>query len=114
MKGPQQLLLIRGDDRTLTGTATTGDLTTASSLRFTAKVATTDTDANAVLQYDLDNGITVNSASSLTIEISDADWPDKHYERLVWDLELRTAAGRVTTVAYGIATIRDDVTRDAP
>ena len=112
---PQKLVLTRGDDRTLTATVTApADLTTATALRFTAKYRHKDHDGSAVFAKTLSDGITVSNATVAIITIADTDWEDRHYDVFVWDLEVRDAAGVVTTLAHGTMQVIDDVTRDAP
>lgn len=107
--------LTRGDTRTLDvevdlPPGSTFDLSSATSLKWTAKRQATD--ADAVFEKTEESGITVTGATTATIAITEADWSEwRGEETLVWDLEARTATPEVVTLAIGRLTVLSDVSR---
>ena len=81
---------------------------------FTAKKTPCDTDASAVFQKTLADGITVtNAAAGLgQVELAEADTSSLACSRTVlfYDLQMKTSTGKVYTVAAGKLTVNPDVT----
>lgn len=81
---------------------------------FTAKKTPCDADVSAVFQKTLADGITVtNAAAGLgQVELAEADTNTLPCSRtiLTYDLQMKTAAGKVYTLAYGKLTVNPDVT----
>lgn len=110
------LSLIRGDDRTLTVTVV-DDLGAAANLTgilgmwFTVKRHQTDTDLEAVIQKSLGSGVAVTDAAGgiATVTLTAANTASAtglHF----WDVQVKTAAGLITTLATGSVTFDEDVT----
>lgn len=81
---------------------------------MTAKSAYTDSDASAVFQKDLDDGITVldedNGVITVDLEPGDTSSLASKTHRLVYDIQVQTLAGRVSTPVRGRLTVQPDVT----
>lgn len=104
------LSMFRGDDRTLTITATE-DLA-GSEIRFTAKQRRSD--AVAVIAKSLGSGITLgNPTTTAEVVIDAADTDDLDPVALYWDVEVTDATDKIRTVASGRLAIREDVSRPA-
>ena len=103
----------RGDDRTLTVTAS--ESMENADLTFTAKRARRDPDADAVIQKTTGAGITIAGTPFLTAEIvieaADTDDLDDVPVALHWDLQLQLAS-EVHTIAQGRLAVLQDITRD--
>lgn len=113
------ITLTRGDSRTLSITVLDSDGSaadlTGASIWWTAKRDINDADADAIISKTVGSGITVTNAAGglATVTIAPDDWTDaedsdKHY---VWDLQVKSDTGTVTTVASGRIIITPDVTR---
>ena len=105
------LTLTRGDDRAM-ALVTGIDLAGALGVRFTARYRSDDT--TAVFTKTLGAGIVVTDAVGglATVTISHADW-SAYTGRgaLVYDVEVTTAAGKVSTVLKGGIAVLEDVSR---
>lgn len=114
------LTIRRGDDRQLSVTIYQEDGTTPQNLAgaalwFTGKLHLKDSDADAVLAYTRDAGITVTSEpnGTATVQIAGADTaglPDGAIP-LRCDIQVKTATNDVYTAAYGRIMVAADVTR---
>lgn len=105
----------RGDTReielTLSGVAT--PLTGDEKLWFTAKLRDSDTDADAVFQKTMGDGIAVKDADAAvcTVQIDAADTDAlARQTRLLCDVQLAVGSD-VTTLASGAITVKPDITR---
>ena len=108
------LKMFRGDSVSFPiATDTNHDLTTASSILFTAKNTAHDTDDAAIVQKALGTGIAVVDATNLTLDIVPQDTADIStvYSALVWDVQIQEAGGAVRTVASGTLQVELDVTQ---
>lgn len=104
------LSMYRGDDRTLTITAS--EPLTGSDIRFTAKVSRADDEA--VIEKTTGDGIEIGDPdTTATVTIDAADTEDLGPVNLRWDIEITDALGKVRTVAVGRLLILADVTRQA-
>lgn len=111
--------MVRGDTRLyecllLDSDAEPYDLT-GCDLTFTAKSSIADADDDAVFQLTLGAGITAPEPTTglFTIEVSPADTVNlANATTLVCDIQLKAADDRVYTIAKGLMTIVEDVTRD--
>jgi hypothetical protein len=114
--------VIRGDDEIydLAFTDADGDPVdlTGAGIVFTAKRRIQDEDADAVLQYDETNGITVTDALGgiAELEIAGDDTSVLEDKKVVlrYDLEVTLAAGTVRTPLLGKMIVRPDVTNGGP
>lgn len=106
-----ELSMYRGDDRTLTITASES-LAGVEDIRFTAKVARADDEA--VIAKSITDGIEIGDPdTTATVTIDAADTEDLGPVNLRWDIEITDALGKVRTVAVGRLLILPDVTRQA-
>lgn len=110
------LTIMRGDDEAFDIVVSLGgapyDLTDITWAAFTAKRGATDDDADALLRKDLQAGVEVIAgAARVTLAAVDTIALAAPVD-LVWDLEIRDAAGLAHTVASGRLTILADVTRN--
>lgn len=99
------LQMYRGDDRTLTITAS--ESMEGADLRFTARHRRYDDDVvieKAAVVGD-------DPFTSATVEIAASDTEDLEPDALYWDLELTDGTGKVHTVATGRLAILEDVSR---
>lgn len=102
--------MYRGDDRTLTITAS--ESLTGSELRFTAR--TRRGAEEAVIEKSSGEGIALGDpATTALITIDAADTVDLAPGALYWDIEITDATDKVHTVAAGRLAILEDVTRPA-
>ena len=103
----------RGDDRTLTVTAS--ESMEGADLTFTAK--RTPWDGDAVITKTTADGITIGDDpfTEATIEIDPSDTNDLEDTPIAlhWDLQLEDAQGNIRTVADGRLAILTDITRPA-
>lgn len=113
-----QLVMVRGDSASwLLGAARNGAAynLTGASLWFTAKYTTADADVAAVFQKTLADGLVitdaVNGLVTATLAPSDTSTLPDSRTILDWDLQVKTVAGSVYTVAIGKLTVFPDVTR---
>lgn len=113
--------LRRGDDRILTVTVppvggVPVDLSTCQQVTFTAKRSLVDDDADAVLRYDLSDGIAVDvddtAVALITVPAADSDILEAP-ALFVWDVEIVDVDGLTATVADGYLRLVPDVTREA-
>lgn len=111
--------MYRGDKRTWTITVTqAGDKfdLTGSTIWFTAKKKYADADSAAIIARSTTNGgivLTdptkgVAEVTTLTTETSGLTGNNRTI--LVYDVQLKDANGRITTVAYGDLIVKPDVT----
>ena len=116
----QQLVLVRGDSRGLLVQLYQPDqqpyaLLPPTEVWFTAKYSARDPDEAAVIRKTLsDGGVQVldGPGGLLRIDIVPADTAALvERTQLVWDLQLRPPSGEVVTVALGLLTVVEDVTR---
>jgi len=112
------LEIIRGDDEILdlafkdpAGAAL--NITGATGIWFTAKRSSLDDDIDALIQKSLGAGIAVVSApaGTATVTINAADTTGIDPTTLVWDAQIKDAAGKVRTAAKGTLKVVHDVTR---
>lgn len=102
--------MYRGDDRTLTITAS--ETLTGSEIRFTAKAHKRDTDA--VISKSTTDGITIGDpATTADITIDAADTEGLEPVALFWDIEVTDGTGKVRTVAVGRLAVMADITAPA-
>lgn len=113
------LEVIRGDDEILdlaflnpSGGAL--NLTGVLGIWFTAKRSSYDPDSRAIIHKALNQGVTIvsNIGGTATVAIDAADTAG--YEDdilLVWDAQIKDAAGKIRTAASGTLKITQDVTR---
>lgn len=89
------------------------DVTGHQGIWFTAKHSSLDLDADAVIQKTVGTGIVVTNAPQglATVSIDDTDTVDVEPTTLVWDAQIKDAAGEIRTAASGTLKIRADVTR---
>lgn len=117
------LSMTRGDDESFdvvvkTKAGVVVDITDMD-LRFTAKRAVSDLDADAVIvkTTEAGEGITVTSAvageARIDIDAADTDGLTRT-TRLIWDLQGTDQTGAVRTLARGTLRIAADVSRTAP
>lgn len=109
-------LAVRGDTLSFTATVTQSaapvDLT-AAQVWFTAKHSATDADPG-IFQKTIGSGIAVSGTDHnlLTITVDPADTAGLDAPTtLHWDLQIKEAGGRVTTVAGGTIALAADITR---
>ncbi len=113
------LEIFRGDDEVLDISFKQADgitalnITGATGIWFTAKSSSLDTDAQALIQKTLGAGVTIVSAAAgtATVTINAADTVAIEPSTLVWDAQIRDAAGKVRTAASGTLKVIADVTR---
>jgi len=106
------LSMRRGDDRSLTITATE-DLT-GSDVAFTAKRRRRDTDADAVITKTTGAGIVIGNpgtTAEVAIDAADTDGLDDVPVALYWDVEVIDSADKRRTVATGRLGILPDISR---
>jgi len=105
---PISLEMFRGDDRTLTITAS--ESLTGSDIRFTAKRVPGD--GTAVIEKSTDDGsITIGvDPDDTEAEVDAADTEGAGTGVLRWDVEITDAEGKVRTVAIGTLRLRADIT----
>lgn len=101
--------MTRGDDRTLTVTASAS--MEDADLRFTARRFRSD--EAAVIEKTSDVVVGYDDPFSATITIDAVDTESLDPVALWWDLELTDSTGKVHTVASGRLAILEDVTRSA-
>lgn len=113
------LEMSRGDSRKWTFAVTYSDTGAVYSLAgasmwFTAKKRITDADVAAVFQKTIGSGITLTDAANGLgyIELSPADTSalSSGKQNLEFDLQLKSSAGKIYTVAFGKLTVYPDVT----
>jgi hypothetical protein len=108
---PDTLSMYRGDDRTLTITAT--EDMTGSEIHWTAKWSRS-ADEPVVIGKSTAEGITIGGpGTTATVTIDAADTRDLDPGPLYWDVEIIDTLGRVRTVAAGVLDLKADVTRPA-
>lgn len=87
---------------------------TGASLWFTAKRSFEHSDAEAVLQKTIGAGITLVDAvagrADVKIDAADTAGLEARPVPLVWDCQLRSASGDVSTVDAGVLVVEPDVT----
>jgi hypothetical protein len=110
----------RGDSESIAAAITVSgvavDITNAS-LRFTAKRALTDTDANAVFTRTIGTGITVTNAIGglATIALIPANTLSLTVPTLLYcDFQLQDVPGNVSTLTTGTILVKLDVSQTAP
>jgi hypothetical protein len=107
--------IIRGDNRdlaiALTREGSAYTIAADDELIFTAKASTADLDANAKFQKIRTGGITT-SGTTATVAILHADTKNLTNNILVWDIQVRQAAGVPFTGAIGFLFLTHDVTRE--
>jgi len=116
----ESLTMTRGDTAiwtvALSGLPSTG--VTGGQFTFTAKKTLADSDASAVLQKTLANGISVTNPGSATtsatvlIVVQPADTAAlvNAEQLLLWDLQYLDASGTKTTLLAGYMTVEPEVT----
>jgi hypothetical protein len=108
---------IRGDGETYLLTMTEDDeplnLTDAD-MWMTAKRHIRDADADAIFQKTVGDGITITNAEGglATVELVPADTSElaSRTVRLVYDVQVKLASGRIVTPLKGRLTVEPDVT----
>lgn len=111
--------IVRGDDEVLDlqlfepDGETKKDLTGCTGIWFTAKHHTRDTDADAVIRKALGVGVSIVSEQNgtATVVVDAEDTADARPGVLVWDAQVRDAAGKIRTAASGSLKLVADVTR---
>lgn len=111
--------IVRGDDEILDlafkepDGVTALDLTGATGIWFTAKHHPNDADADAVIRKALGVGISIVSEpnGTATVTVDAEDTADARPGVLVWDAQVRDAAGKIRTAASGSLKLVADVTR---
>ena len=104
------LSIYRGDDRTLTITASAS--LTDSEVTFTAKRSKRDADEDAVIQKTTGAGVEIGDPDTTAeVTIDAADTMDLEPVALYWDVQVVDGTGSVRTVAAGRLVIKADVTR---
>lgn len=108
------LELTRGDDRVL-DVALSEAVSDGALLEFTVKRSYADSDEDAVItkSSDVDGEIAFEeSAGTASITIDAVDTQDLDVApAYVWDVQMTSSAGKITTVARGRFVIIPDVTR---
>ena len=112
------LTMIRGNSKLFAFPLTDSDGDpidlTSCTVTMTAKSAYTDTDASATFAKTIGDGITVISAANgvITVDLEPGDTSSLlgRTTRLVYDIQVQTAAGRVSTPVTGRLTVKPDVT----
>lgn len=117
------LSMVRGDSGqlyTITVSGLSASGLTGCGLWFTAKHDAADADSAAVFQKSIGAGIavtTVGNASTagvalVTIAAADtASLPEGYASHLVWDVQMRDAAGQTTTLTTGTLDVAAEVTQ---
>ena len=84
-------------------------------LVWMAKSDPDDADADAVLTCEVDDGITIEDATTALVEVTDADWPETLTcpSTLHWGLMGRDAKGR-RRLATGTLRVEQPLPNDAP
>lgn len=112
------LTMIRGNSKLFAFPLTDSDgdpiNLTDCTVTMTAKEAYTDSDASATFAKDLDDGITVvsavNGVITVDLEPTDTSSLDGRTTRLVYDIQVQTLEGRVSTPVSGRLVVKPDVT----
>ncbi len=104
------LSMTRGDDRTLTITAS--DSLAGSEVTFTAKRSRRDADVDAVIRKTTGAGVEIGTPdSTAVVTIDAADTEDLEPVALWWDVQIVDGDSLIRTVAQGRLSIAADITR---
>lgn len=111
----------RGDDAEFAGAVKLSGAAyplAGASLRFTAKLKTTDADGAALIVKTIGAGIVVTDvdAGLYRVDFVPADTAAmvEPIPRLVFDVQLRTAAGKTHTIDEGFLYVKPDASRTSP
>lgn len=110
---PTDLILRRGDTRTITLTMDEGATLETSVVKFTTRTCAEA--AAAVWEKTESDGITVSSDTVAAVSITEDDWTTWEAagrpKEMAYDWEVRPQAGGVATPAHGTIRVIWDVTR---